>query len=426
MNPQANADIGSSDGSSTRVMPAALYRVAKASTIAGLRLLSVLAGLAYVKYYTNALTVEQVGAFFYLGTLSYVLNALVFVPIDSYMQARISGVNHLPFKSLRRLVGVTLLAAFGICLALSAPFVLMNRLDVRDVPLLYAMAALLYLCTSARSLLNIRGHSMFAAGMIVFESAARLMAFVAVAWLLGASARTLLLSSIAALAAEWIILLWRARKVLPLSTSSEPLDAPSKILRTASVLAGGAVSNTAQLQGYRVLFPMAGHAGTAAALGVTANIGAAAMSACSQVFSQLFLPALYQSRGNSIGQYAGWGIAMSAAVLAVGLLLSDFLVLHLTRGAYLPYAPAVGVGIVIEASNMLTGAYGVYLTLHGRAGVLAGFQLAGAIVSLAGCLILLACLPESPLLVGLVVAGSQILVTLALACYVHKPLRQQA
>jgi O-antigen/teichoic acid export membrane protein len=298
--------------------------------------------------------------------------------------------------------------------------VLIGKLSILEVPLLYGMAALLYLCASIRSLLNIRGHSMFASSMVVLEAVGRLLAFAAVAWILGASAQSLLLSSIVALGFEFIVLCWQARRVLPLSGASDALDPPLRVLRITFALAGGAASNIVQLQAYRVLFPAAGHASTSAALGVTANIGAVAMSACSQVFSQLFLPRLYRNGGAWIGRYVGWAVAMTAALLTLALLLSEYLVQHLTQAAYLPYAPAVGIGIVIEASNMLIGAYSVYLTLNGRAIMLFWFQLVGAIISLSACMITLNWRPDSPLLLGLAVAGSQILVTPALGFYVYR------
>lgn len=396
----------------------------RAAAVTGLRLLSILVGLAYVKYYTNALSVDQVGAFFYLGTLSYLLNALVFVPVDSYMQSRLSSIGELPWRTIEHLVGVTLLIGLGVCVFLSAPFVALNLLTVSDVPLLYGLASLLYLCTSLRNLLNIRGQAIFSAGMIVLESTARLLAFIFAVATLGASARTLLMSSIVALAAEFMLLLWQARRSLQLSPAEERLDHPAQILRTVTTLAGGALSNTVQLQAYRVLFPAAGHAGTVATLGVTANIGGVAMSACAQVFSQLFLPRLYQSRGASIGQYAGWAAAVGVGLLAVAMPMSDFLVRYLTNAEYVPYASAVGIGIVIEACNLLIGAYGVYLTIHGRTGALFHFQLAGAVLSLAGCIGLLAMAPNNPWALGIVVAVSQLLVTSALAYYVHTIRRQ--
>lgn len=120
--------------------------------------------------------------------------------------------------------------------------------------------------------------------MIVLESVARLFAFILAVWAVGASARSLLCSSIFALAVELVLLLWQARRSLPLSDDMQALDRPAHVLRTTSALAGGAASNTVQLQAYRVIFPAAGHSNTAAALGVTANIGAVAMSACAQVF----------------------------------------------------------------------------------------------------------------------------------------------
>ena len=399
---------------------------ARAAVVAGLRLLSVLAGLAYVKYYTTALSMEQVGAFFSLGTLSYVLNAVVFVPVDSYMQARVSHLEALPWRALLRLVGVTLLVALGICAALSLPFIAMGLLAARDMPLLYGLAALLYLCSSLRNLLNIRGQATFAAGMIVLESVARLLAFALAAWAVGASARSLLCSSILALVAELMVLFWQARRSLPLSAETLALDRPIRVLHTTSALAGGAVSNIVQLQAYRVIFPASGHANTAATLGVTSNIGAVAMSACAQVFSQLVLPRLYQTRAASVGQYVRRGAAVAIAMLAIALPFSEFIVRHLTDVKYVPYANAIGVGIVIEAGNLLIGAYGVYLTLHGRAGALFRFQLGGALLSLIGCLTLLVCAPASTIGLGVVIAASQLAITPALAFYVHRLQRLDA
>ena len=58
--------------------------------VVAIRLLSIAAGLALVKSYTGELSIAEVGRFFYLSTLSYALNALVFVPVDFYMQARLA------------------------------------------------------------------------------------------------------------------------------------------------------------------------------------------------------------------------------------------------------------------------------------------------------------------------------------------------
>ena len=391
---------------------------AKAAIVAGLRVLSVLVGLAYVKYYTNALTVEQVGEFLYLGTLSYVLNALVFVPVDSYMQARLSALDTLPIRALRRLGMTTLLVALALCVLLSTPFVAMDLLALEDVPLLFGLASLLYLCSSVRNLLNIRGQATFAASMILLESVARLLAFVVAIIIMGATARTLLASSIAALVAELAFLLWQAGRSLPLSKQTGQLDSLAHVLRTTTALSGGAVSNTVQLQAYRILFPVSGHSHTSATLGVTANIGAVAMSACAQVFSQLFLPRLYQTRGASINEYVIWSGILATGLLAVSLPMSEFLVRYLTSPEYVAYAPIVGVGVVIEACNMLVGAYSVYLTLHHRTIILFYAQMLAAIVSLFGCLLLLTKSPESPMLVGLVISSSHILLVLALGIYV--------
>lgn len=392
----------------------------RAGAIAMLRLISVALGLLYVKYYTSTLSIEEVGKFFYLGTMSYILNALVFVPVDSYMQARLSSLKSLPWPALRRLVTATLLIALIACIILSTPFISMNLLSRQDIPLLYGLASMLYLCSSIRNLLNIRGQANFAASMVVLESGARLLAFVLASLMWKATAQTLLSSSIVALAVEFAILIWQARRSLPFTQEVAPLDNSFHIIRTSAALAGGAASNTVQLQGYRVLFPALGHSNTSAVLGVTANIGAVAMSACAQVFSQLYLPRLYQSQGRSIQQYALLATAMIGILLILVMPISTFLVKHLTHSEYIPYAPAIGIGILIEGCNLLIGAYSIFLTLRQKVGVLFRTQLLGAALSLTACLILVKFNPQTPLLLGMGIALSQLLATALLGIYVYR------
>ena len=387
--------------------------------VASIRILSIITGLFYIKYYTNNLSIAQIGIFFYLGTLSYILNALVFVPIDSYMQARISNIEKLPYIALKNLIIKALLTALFMCVLLSLPLVLMGHLSPSEVPLLYLMAAFLYLCTSIRNLLNIRGYLTFSTSMVLFESLARLIVFIFFSAIFEASAQALLLSSIVALFIEFIILFYWALKVLPLSFLSVRLDGPFTILKSTTLLAGCAVSNTVQLQSYKLILPSAGYLNTSGALGVVSNIGAVAMSSCAQVFSQLFTPRLYKSNGASVNEYVGWGSLMALMVLIIGLLLSNFLVLNLTKSDYLPYASLIGVGVVIEASNMIVGAYSIYLLLHGKIRPLFLIQLIGALLSLVGCFISIIWFPYSPVYVGLVIAGSQILVVFLLMIYIY-------
>ncbi len=390
------------------------------------RLASIAAGLGYVKGYTSALSTAEVGVFFYLSTLSYALNALIFVPVDFYMQARIARLHQLPVPGLRRLVTQVLALGMVACVVLSAPLIWLGKLHVADVPALYAVAALLYLCTSLRGILNNRDSKIFVSVMLLFESTGRLAAFLAGAALLGASARTLMLSSALALAVEFAIIVAQAGRCLPLSAEPGSLDSPRTIFRTAAPIAGSAVCNALQLQTYRVAYPLAGLGAASGIYGVVSNIGAAAMSACGSIYAQIQTPRLYRSHGASIRSFVGLAALLAAGVLLVATLCAPFLVRLLTKPQYVPYALAVGFGVVTEACNLMIGGYTVMLSLAQRTGTLLKFNLAAAVLSVAGCLTSLTLRPGDPFAIGLSIAGSQLLMTLSMVVFARHRLSENS
>jgi O-antigen/teichoic acid export membrane protein len=379
-----------------------------------IRLLSVATGLAYVKSYTGALSTAEVGFFFYLSTLSYALNALVFVPVDFYMQARLAGLEAVPAAALRRLMAPTLALGLAACVLLGSPLVWLGKLRAADLPALYAVAALLYLCMSLRNLLNNRGSKVFVSSMLLVESLGRLGAFVAVAAVFGASARTLMASSALALAIELAAILARMRGSLRFGTQPGRLDDARTVLHVAAPISGSAVCNAVQLQAFRVAYPLAGLGATSGLYGVVANIGQQAMAVCSSIFSQIETPRLYQTQGGSIRRFTGLAAALAAAVLVGMTALAPLFVRLLTKEQYLPYAYAIGFGVVVEACNMVIGGYTVLLSLRRRTGLLLRLNVAAAAVSVAGCLGAIRWLPGDPFVIGWAVAGSQLLMTLVL------------
>jgi O-antigen/teichoic acid export membrane protein len=385
-----------------------------------IRLLSIAAGLAYVKAYTRALSNEEVGAFFYLGTLSYALNALIFVPVDFYMQARIATMSDLPVAGVRALAIKVLLIGMATACVISAPLIYAGKLHIADLPALYAVASLLYLCTSMRGLLNNRGNPIFVSAMLLLESIGRLAAFLLTALAFGASARILMVSSAMALTVELAVIIAQVRRRLALSYALKSLDPPGAILRAAAPIAGAALCNVMQLQCYRVVYPLAGLGAASGTYGVVSNIGAAAMSACGSIFSQIHVPRLYRSRGASIGRFVGMATLLAGVVLVAAMSFAPFLVNLLTKQQYVPYALAVGFGVVTEACNLIIGGYAVLLTLEQRAGTLLKFNLAAAVLSVGGCLAALALRPEEPFLIGITIVGSQLLMTFSMLAFATK------
>jgi len=395
-------------------------RVAPKLVVVVLRLLSVAAGLVYVKAYTGALSTAEVGTFFYLATLSYALNALVFVPADFYMQARIVKLDLLPAEGVFRLFASVLLLALVICLVLSAPLVWLGKLNVVDLPAMYAVAALIYLCSSLRNLLNNRGSGLFVSSMLLLESIGRMAAFLAIAALFGSSARILMTSSALALSIELAVILIWVRRCLCFSAIRGSLDSVRTVFRVAAPISGSAVCNTVQIQAYRVAYPLSGFGAEAGLFGVVSNIGTAGMGACSSVFSQLYLPQLYQSAGTSIRRYVLHAFLLSGGVLVIAMVAAPLLVGLLTKEQYLPYSMAIGFGVVTEACNLVIGGYVVLLSIEQRTSLLLKSNIFAALVSMAGCVVGISIAPTNIYLIGFSTAGSQLLMTVLLLALVRK------
>lgn len=378
------------------------------------RFLSVIAGLAYIKTYTSALSLDEVGVFFYLGTLSYALSALIFVPVDFYMQARLSKLDILPKLALRRLIGWTLALGLLACIVLGSPLIWLGKLNASDLPSLYAVAALLYLCSTLRNLLNNRGSIVFVGAMLLLESLARLCAFVAVASVFGASASTLMASAALALGVEMLFILWHIQRKLLFGCDQTRLDDTATILRVAAPISGSALCNAVQLQTFRVAYPLAGLSATSGVYGVVANIGGQAMAVCNTIYAQIETPRLYKTQGTSIKRYVAFAAALALAIFAFTMMLAPFLVSLLTKAQYLPYAYAIGFGVVTEACNLIIGAYTIVLSIERRTHLLLKLNLVAAALSVAGCLAAINFRPQDPFVIGWTLAGSQLFMTLTL------------
>ncbi len=389
-------------------------RLASALGIILIRILSVVAGLAFVKAYTGALSTEEVGKFFYLSTLSYALNALIFVPVDFYMQARLAAFDVLPGVALRKLIGWTLALGFGVCIILGTPLIWLGKLETLDLPALYAVAALLYLCASLRNLLNNRGGKIFVSSMLLLESLARLSAFVVATAAFGASARILMVSSALALGVELLVIVSRMLRKLRFEDNLSRLGDPSCVFRVAAPLSGSAVCNALQLQTFRVAYPLAGLSETSGLYGVVANIGGQAMATCSAIYAQIETPRLYKTQGTSIRRFVGLATVLALGVFAFTMVLAPLFVRLLTKEQYVPYAYAIGFGVVTEACNLIVGAYTVMLTIKQRTYLLLKLNFVAAALSVASCMIAISLMPNDPFVIGWTLCGSQLFMTLAL------------
>jgi O-antigen/teichoic acid export membrane protein len=383
--------------------------------LAGMRMIAIAIGLVYVKVYTNRLDPEALGVFFYLATLSYLLNALLFVPFDFYIQAYCAKMGErLPLKSITRMTGGVLFAALGLVVAVGGLLVLLGQLAWLDVASLYAVAVLLFGCTSLRNLLNNRGHRRVVATALVGEAVGRVTAFLVLVLILAPSGRLLFASAAIALLLEFIALIAYAAQRLPWGPSDNA-SASAPIVATTAPVSVSAACNLVQMQAYRTLYPWAGAPTSAAVFAVVANVGSAGMAAAGQVFSQILLPRVYGSGGTYARHYIAWAALLTLVIAIVAWIAAPVLVALITSPRYSAHAGLMVFGVLMEGANVIVAAITVGSMLKDDTRRLMAWNVAGAVTGATGYAVALIKAPASPTAIGLALVLSQAVVLGGLA-----------
>lgn len=390
-----------------------------------LRLISIGAGFYFIKIYTNNLATDQIGKYFYLVTLSYVMNSLIFVPIDYYVQARLAlSEKSIPLGAILRLNRSVCFLALILCLSFGLPLLYLKEINAPDLFGIYLTAFFFYACNFGRGLLNNRGHKVFVVNMLIFENALKISLFLMAIMYFHANAEILLYSTIVAFAFESLVIGWYFSKKLRYDWSNEGIEDYRTVFRKSYALSIGAVCNLAQLQFYRLMYVWAGAPATAAIYTVVANLGNAGMNAISSVYSQVFLPKIYSSKGRYTLTYIRNALLLALCAAIGAAICGKYLLLLLTKNDYAEYAQAISFGVLIEAGNMVIGASTVFLMLHNAAKIMIFYNILAAVCSVVGGFVVLTYWPQNVFLIGVPIAISQVFIAAFLMWNVRKISRE--
>ena len=254
--------------------------------------------------------------------------------------------------------------------------------------------------------------------MLVFEGAAKVGLFILVNKLIVATAGTLLYTSVLALLLEVLIILLYSSRKIAYSWLDEGIENYKTVFRKSYALSIGAICNLVQLQSYRLTYVLAGVPATAAIYVVVTNLGSSGMAAISSVYSQIFLPKIYASKGEFTLTYIRNALILTVIVLIGAALTGKYLLLFLTKNDYVEYAQAIGFGVLVEAGNLIIGAATVYLMLNNAAKATIFCNIVATIVSVVGGYLALHYWPENSFAIGVPIALSQIFITVFLVFYV--------
>jgi O-antigen/teichoic acid export membrane protein len=333
--------------------------------LAILRVLSIAGQIGLVKLYTRYLLPAQLGQYYFFLTVSYSLNALLFVPVDYFQQAQVFELGR-EGRSLHGLfqLNAKLFGAIGILFLLSSAVTAFFSLSLMQaLSATVLLSALLYVSTAAKNFLNNQDYQLLVVIMLVIEIPIRIMIFFALVKLKVAGP----LSPLIATAGSYLLV---TAAVVPTMRSlvarfkGEPQRVEmSTVLKFSAPISGSAVLNWLQLQGYRLVLVPMGYAEAVGLFATTSQIGNAGMNGAATVYQQIYMPRIYQTAGKYLRSYLKGLLLVIAIVATVGLGLRNQIVGLITNGRFTAYAWVLGYGIFVEAGNFVIAALVVKLTI---------------------------------------------------------------
>lgn len=321
--------------------------------------------LINIKLYTNYLSVEQLGFYFFLLTISFFANALIFGPVDYFQQAHLAkiikitgGARPLLIFNLN-LMAVYLLVALGVLIICQ----LVTPHFVYHIILAAALAIALYSVQALRETLNNLERKEVVSFSLVQEAVVKILGFLLLVKYFLPDALLLMAAWLIALLITAISLYYKARKFGVFSCSEKYVIGIREVFHFSYPISVGAVCNWIQLQGYRLVLVPLGFAEMVGIFATIASIGSAGMAAVATIFRQAFSPLLYKSSGQYTIRYLRNALALTGIILLAFILLGGFVVQIATKATFEPYWSLVIFGVLNDASNLIIGALAVHVTL---------------------------------------------------------------
>jgi len=307
----------------------------------------------------------QLGQYYFYLTVSYSLNALLFVPVDYFQQAQVFELGR-EGRSLHGLfhLNLKLLGAIGILFLVSTAVTAFFSLSVMQaLCATVLLSALLYVSTAAKNFLNNQDDQLLVVIMLVIEIPLRIVIFFGLVKLGLAGP----LSPLIATAGSYLLVTGavvpRIRSFVARFTGEPRRVRMETVLKFSAPISGAAVLNWLQLQGYRLALVPLGYAETVGLFATTSQIGNAGMNGAATVYQQIYMPRIYQTTGKYLGSYLKGLMLVIAIVVVVGLGLRNQIVGLITNGRFTAYAWVLGYGIFVEAGNFIIAALVVKLTI---------------------------------------------------------------
>ncbi|AMK75085.1 MULTISPECIES: hypothetical protein [Methylomonas] len=346
------------------------------------RVLVIVFQLINIKLYTYYLNADQLGISFFLLTVSYSANALLFVPVDYFQQAKLAGVMSKsgglrPFLRFNKVLAGCYFTFFLLVITSCAVI----RFDyVIYIALVSVFAFFLYVVQALRNTFNNLDFRGFVSVSFIQEAILKVLVFY---WLVNyfkADECLLILSWLISLILSGIYLCYKSYKIEMFAGSNTPLISAKDVYDFSYPFSIGAVCNWLQLQGYRLILVPLGFAEEVGIFATLSSVGSAAISAVSLVYSQQFTPLIYKTAGEFTGKYLQGAIIVLISVTLVSLGVGEFVVKLLTNSGFELHWKLLLFGVLTDGSNLIVGALIIHTTLIGSTRKIILFSLLGLLV----------------------------------------------
>jgi len=339
--------------------------LSKKLLLALMRVMAIVGQIALVKLYTHYLRADQLGHYFFYQSISYFMNALVFVPVDYFQQAEAFRLKDEGYSlsSLYRMNGRIIAVVLSAGLLICSSFFYINRSEILPLIVALFMSISLYGSTAVKNFLNNQGDQLLVVSLLFLEVPLKFImfwGFIRFGWV---SATTPLISSVIALgliaAFTFIRVQHHARKY-----QSRIKETDYKhLMQICFPTSLASIMNWLQTQGYRLVLVPLGFAELVGIFATVSAIGNSGMNGAGNVYQQIYLPRIYQTGGKYLPKYLMNLCAMILFVLIVGLALRKQIILLVTNSRFVPYGWLIAYGILLEAGNFAISALVVKMSI---------------------------------------------------------------
>ena len=329
------------------------------------RIMVVAGQLINIKLYTNYLSTGQLGFYFFLLTISYFANALIFGPVDYYQQANLAKVIQAS-GGIRPLLRLNLKLISYYCLVTIVTVIIGALLIpqfIYHIILAASLAVAIYVVQALRNTLNNLDYRGLVSFNLVQEAAIKIIVFLLLIKYFQPSELLLMAVWLISLLTCGMMLLLRTKKYGLFRCAEKQVIQAQDVFYFSYPISVGAVANWIQLQGYRLILVPMGFPEIVGFFSTITSIGSAGMSAAATIFNQAFSPNIYKTAGGYTATYLRNATILIAGILFATLLIGDFIVRMATSPAFQPYWIVMIYGVLIDAGNLIIGALNVHITL---------------------------------------------------------------